>query len=118
GHCSTRCSCWTSSSDLPPWRLRRRPTSESSRIVARGIALDDSQLDDHSESDSSSIGTAAQPSPIRNSPSRSLSFSHLSRLRGRVHTLWEWVLRKWPSDCIIIYQSEQLAFVMYSLGSQ
>uniref|UniRef100_A0A0D3GTE1 RING-type E3 ubiquitin transferase n=1 Tax=Oryza barthii TaxID=65489 RepID=A0A0D3GTE1_9ORYZ len=69
----------------------------SSRIVARGIALDDSQLDDHSESDSSSIGTAAQPSPIRNSPSRSLSFSHLSRLRGRVHTLWEWVLRKWPS---------------------
>uniref|UniRef100_A0A0D3GTE2 RING-type E3 ubiquitin transferase n=1 Tax=Oryza barthii TaxID=65489 RepID=A0A0D3GTE2_9ORYZ len=44
----------------------------SSRIVARGIALDDSQLDDHSESDSSSIGTAAQPSPIRNSPSRSL----------------------------------------------
>nr|AAK55784.1 Putative zinc-binding peroxisomal integral membrane protein [Oryza sativa] len=69
----------------------------SSRIVARGIALEDSQLDDHSESDSSSIGTAAQPSPIRNSPSRSLSFSHLSRLRGRVHTLWEWVLRKWPS---------------------
>uniref|UniRef100_A0A0E0EE71 RING-type E3 ubiquitin transferase n=1 Tax=Oryza meridionalis TaxID=40149 RepID=A0A0E0EE71_9ORYZ len=69
----------------------------SSRIVARGIVLDDSQLDDHSESDSSSIGTAAQPSPIRNSPSRSLSFSHLSRLRGRVHTLWEWVLRKWPS---------------------
>uniref|UniRef100_A0A0E0HQI3 RING-type E3 ubiquitin transferase n=1 Tax=Oryza nivara TaxID=4536 RepID=A0A0E0HQI3_ORYNI len=44
----------------------------SSRIVARGIALEDSQLDDHSESDSSSIGTAAQPSPIRNSPSRSL----------------------------------------------
>uniref|UniRef100_A0A0E0QB31 RING-type E3 ubiquitin transferase n=1 Tax=Oryza rufipogon TaxID=4529 RepID=A0A0E0QB31_ORYRU len=85
----------------------------SSRIVARGIALEDSQLDDHSESDSSSIGTAAQPSPIRNSPSRSLSFSHLSRLRGRVHTLWEWVLRKWPSDCIIIYQSEQLAFVIY-----
>ncbi|KAF2923863.1 hypothetical protein DAI22_07g225000 [Oryza sativa Japonica Group] len=69
----------------------------SSSIVARGIALEDSQLDDHSESDSSSIGTAAQPSPIRNSPSRSLSFSHLSRLRGRVHTLWEWVLRKWPS---------------------
>uniref|UniRef100_A0A0E0HQI5 RING-type E3 ubiquitin transferase n=1 Tax=Oryza nivara TaxID=4536 RepID=A0A0E0HQI5_ORYNI len=52
----------------------------SSRIVARGIALEDSQLDDHSESDSSSIGTAAQPSPIRNSPSRSLRlYYHLPK---------------------------------------
>ncbi|XP_006658799.2 peroxisome biogenesis factor 10 [Oryza brachyantha] len=66
----------------------------SSRMVARGIALTDSQLDDHPESDSSSRGTSAQSSI---NPSRSLSFSYLSRLRGRVHTMWQWVLLKWPS---------------------
>ncbi|KAF0909629.1 hypothetical protein E2562_039352 [Oryza meyeriana var. granulata] len=68
----------------------------SSRIVARGIALGDSQLDDQPENDSSSSSTATQSSPIRNNPSRSLSFSFLSRLRGRAHTLWQLVLQKWP----------------------
>ncbi|KAL5198624.1 hypothetical protein ABZP36_002136 [Zizania latifolia] len=62
----------------------------SSRIVARGIALNDAQLDDHhAESDNSSRDTAAQSS-------RSLSFSYLSRLRGKVHALWQLVLQKWP----------------------
>ncbi|KAG8079769.1 hypothetical protein GUJ93_ZPchr0007g5902 [Zizania palustris] len=69
----------------------------SSRIVARGIALNDAQLDDHhAESDNSSRDAASQSSPIRDNPSRSLSFSYLSRLRGKVHALWQFVLQKWP----------------------
>lgn len=68
----------------------------SSRIVARSIALDESQFDDRAESDnpSSDIVQSATNSDI---PLRSSSASALSRLRGRVHALWHWVLQKWPS---------------------
>ncbi|CAL5061689.1 unnamed protein product [Urochloa decumbens] len=68
----------------------------SSRIVARSIALNESQIDDHPESDNSSSGIA-QSSINSDIPSRSLSVSALSRLRGRAHALWQWVLQKWPS---------------------
>lgn len=68
----------------------------SSRIVARSIALNESQFDDHPESDNSS-SDIAQSVTNNGIPSTSLSVSALSRLRGRVHALWQWVLQKWPS---------------------
>ncbi|KAF8679326.1 hypothetical protein HU200_046110 [Digitaria exilis] len=67
----------------------------SSRIVARSIALHESQLDDHPESGSSSSGIAQSTS--NDVPTRNLSVSAFSRLRRRVHVLWQWVLQKWPS---------------------
>ncbi|RLM85840.1 hypothetical protein C2845_PM04G32280 [Panicum miliaceum] len=68
----------------------------SSRIVARSIALNESQFGDHPESDNSSSGIA-QSTAHSDAPSRSLSVSAMSRSRGRVHALWQWVLQKWPS---------------------
>ncbi|KAL6656939.1 hypothetical protein ACP70R_004719 [Stipagrostis hirtigluma subsp. patula] len=68
----------------------------SSRIVARGIALSDSQFGDHPENDNSS-GSIAQSVVNNDVPSRSLSVSALSSFRGRVHALWQWVIQKWPS---------------------
>uniref|UniRef100_A0ACD5YRP2 Uncharacterized protein n=1 Tax=Avena sativa TaxID=4498 RepID=A0ACD5YRP2_AVESA len=68
----------------------------SSRIVSRGIYLDDSQLDYHHESDNSS-GGIAQSSTNTNDASASLSFSTLLRLRSRAHAFWLWIVQKWPS---------------------
>jgi len=68
----------------------------SSRIVARSIALNESQLGDHPESDNSNSGIA-QSTTHSDAPTRSLSVSALSRSRGQVHALWQWILQKWPS---------------------
>jgi len=67
-----------------------------SRIVARSIALNESQLGDHPESDNSNSGIA-QSTTHSDAPTRSLSVSALSRSRGQVHALWQWILQKWPS---------------------
>ncbi|GJN33039.1 hypothetical protein PR202_gb21596 [Eleusine coracana subsp. coracana] len=68
----------------------------SSRIVARSIALNESQFDDHPESENSS-SAVAQSTADSGNHSRSLSVFSLSRLRGRVHALGVWVLQEWPS---------------------
>ncbi|TVU38000.1 hypothetical protein EJB05_11347, partial [Eragrostis curvula] len=68
----------------------------SSRIVARSMALNESQFDDHPESDNPSTAIA-QSTTNSDTPSRSLSVPIFSRLRGRVHALWVWVLQKWPA---------------------
>ena len=67
----------------------------SSRIVARSIALNESQFGDPPENDNSSSGIAQ--STTHSDASSTLSVSALSRSRGRVHALWQWVLQKWPS---------------------
>jgi hypothetical protein len=87
----------------------------SSRIVARSIALNDSQFDDHPESDNSSSDIAQS---VTNSgiPSTTLSVSALSRLRGRVHALWQWVLQKWPS-VRFFFSSCYFSSVFYQRGT-
>uniref|UniRef100_N1QRC9 RING-type E3 ubiquitin transferase n=1 Tax=Aegilops tauschii TaxID=37682 RepID=N1QRC9_AEGTA len=69
---------------------------DRSRIVSRGIYMDDSQLDNHHESDNPSRGIT-ESSTNTNESSRSLSFSMLSRLRSKAHAFWLWVVQKWPS---------------------
>ncbi|KAJ1291827.1 hypothetical protein BS78_02G346600 [Paspalum vaginatum] len=80
----------------------------SSRIVARSIALNESQFDDHAEVDNSS-SDIAQSATNSDVPSISSSVSALSRLRGRVHALWQWVIQKWPSMLPFAQDFVQLA---------
>lgn len=68
----------------------------SSRIVSRGIYMDDSQFDNHHENDNPSRGIT-ESSTNTNESSRSLSFPMLSRLRSKAHAFWLWVVQKWPS---------------------
>ena len=82
----------------------------SSRIVARSIALNESQLGDHPESDNSNSGIA-QSTTHSDAPTRSLSVSALSRSRGQVHALWQWILQKWPS--VRTFSSCYVQYVFY-----
>lgn len=51
--------------------------------------MDDSQLDNHHESDNPSRGITES--------STNTNESMLSRLRSKAHAFWLWVVQKWPS---------------------
>ncbi|KAJ4755367.1 hypothetical protein LUZ62_028034 [Rhynchospora pubera] len=59
----------------------------SSRMLARGAALNDGEYEGHT-------GSALADQSLLQEANRSTA---LSRLRGRIHALWLSLLRKWPS---------------------
>ncbi|XP_072972192.1 peroxisome biogenesis factor 10 isoform X2 [Typha angustifolia] len=81
----------------------------SSRMVARGIILNESAFEELSGSNYPRTNIAQTSNTSENSSSGAMHISAVSRLRGKIHALWLWTIQRWPSVLPFAREILQLA---------